>query len=313
MLVVAGPGAGKTFCLIARIARLIAWHGLEPRAHLRRHLHQQGRRRDRGAAPARDRPARRGRHPRHAALALLRAAARPRRRGRPPARVRHRRRGLPAARAPAAPGPARAARPAAPALRPPPAPARAAHRRRPRAVRGLRRGAPRAEPASTTTTSSPAPASCCASTPRRRADVRAPLGLRAGGRVPGPEPGPVRGRDRAGRDATGTASPWATTSSRSSPGPAPTPRSWSRFRDDFGIADADHPRPQPPLLPPDLRGRATAGDPQPRAVREAARGHPRIGALRRRPRLRRRVRARPSWVVARSAPRPACAHDSRVG
>jgi superfamily I DNA/RNA helicase/DNA polymerase III epsilon subunit-like protein len=31
VLVVAGPGAGKTFCLIARIARLIAWHGLEPR------------------------------------------------------------------------------------------------------------------------------------------------------------------------------------------------------------------------------------------------------------------------------------------
>jgi DNA helicase-2/ATP-dependent DNA helicase PcrA len=29
--VVAGPGAGKTYCLIARIARLIAWHGLEPR------------------------------------------------------------------------------------------------------------------------------------------------------------------------------------------------------------------------------------------------------------------------------------------
>ena len=28
---VAGPGAGKTFCLIARIARLIAWHGLDPR------------------------------------------------------------------------------------------------------------------------------------------------------------------------------------------------------------------------------------------------------------------------------------------
>ena len=33
--------------------------------------------------------------------------------------------------------------------------------------------------------------------------------------------------DRAGRGATGTASPWATTSSRSSPGPAPTPPSWS--------------------------------------------------------------------------------------
>jgi superfamily I DNA/RNA helicase/DNA polymerase III epsilon subunit-like protein len=31
VLVVAGPGAGKTFCLIARIARLIAWHGLDPR------------------------------------------------------------------------------------------------------------------------------------------------------------------------------------------------------------------------------------------------------------------------------------------
>ncbi|HEX3275509.1 MAG TPA: UvrD-helicase domain-containing protein [Gemmatimonadales bacterium] len=30
VLVVAGPGAGKTFCLIARIARLIAWHGLDP-------------------------------------------------------------------------------------------------------------------------------------------------------------------------------------------------------------------------------------------------------------------------------------------
>jgi superfamily I DNA/RNA helicase/DNA polymerase III epsilon subunit-like protein len=29
--VVAGPGAGKTYCLIARIARLIAWHGLDPR------------------------------------------------------------------------------------------------------------------------------------------------------------------------------------------------------------------------------------------------------------------------------------------
>ena len=28
---VAGPGAGKTYCLIARIARLIAWHGLDPR------------------------------------------------------------------------------------------------------------------------------------------------------------------------------------------------------------------------------------------------------------------------------------------
>ena len=31
VLVVAGPGAGKTYCLIARIARLIAWHGLDPR------------------------------------------------------------------------------------------------------------------------------------------------------------------------------------------------------------------------------------------------------------------------------------------
>jgi superfamily I DNA/RNA helicase/DNA polymerase III epsilon subunit-like protein len=30
VLVVAGPGAGKTYCLIARIARLIAWHGLAP-------------------------------------------------------------------------------------------------------------------------------------------------------------------------------------------------------------------------------------------------------------------------------------------
>ena len=31
VLVVAGPGAGKTYCLIARIARLIAWHGFDPR------------------------------------------------------------------------------------------------------------------------------------------------------------------------------------------------------------------------------------------------------------------------------------------
>ena len=31
VLVVAGPGAGKTYCLIARIARLIAWHGLDPK------------------------------------------------------------------------------------------------------------------------------------------------------------------------------------------------------------------------------------------------------------------------------------------
>jgi len=31
VLVVAGPGAGKTFCLIARIARLITWDGLDPR------------------------------------------------------------------------------------------------------------------------------------------------------------------------------------------------------------------------------------------------------------------------------------------
>jgi superfamily I DNA/RNA helicase/DNA polymerase III epsilon subunit-like protein len=31
VLVVAGPGAGKTFCLIARIGRLIACHGLDPR------------------------------------------------------------------------------------------------------------------------------------------------------------------------------------------------------------------------------------------------------------------------------------------
>ena len=110
VLVVAGPGAGKTYCLIARIARLIAWHGLRPPAHLRRHLHQQGRRRDRRPAPAGDRPARRGRHPRHAARALLRPAAGSRGGRGPETRFRDRRRGLPAAGAAPAPGPARAPR-----------------------------------------------------------------------------------------------------------------------------------------------------------------------------------------------------------
>ena len=57
--------------------------------------------------------------------------------------------------------------------------------------------------------------------------VRRPLGRRAGGRVPGPEPGAVRGGHRAGRPAPATASRWATTSSPSSPGPAPTRRSWA--------------------------------------------------------------------------------------
>ena len=47
-----------------------------------------------------------------------------------------------------------------------------------------------------------------------------------------------------------------------------------RFRDDFGIAEPDHPRPEPALLAPDLRDRAPAGHPQSRPVREAARGRP---------------------------------------
>ena len=41
VLVVAGPGAGKTYCLIGRVQHLIQ-HWASPRPDLRRHLHQQG-------------------------------------------------------------------------------------------------------------------------------------------------------------------------------------------------------------------------------------------------------------------------------
>ena len=51
LLVLAGPGAGKTYCLTERIRFLIEQLRLRSGAHLRVHVHEQGRRRDR--APAR--------------------------------------------------------------------------------------------------------------------------------------------------------------------------------------------------------------------------------------------------------------------
>ena len=80
---------------------------------------------------------------------------------------------------------------------------------------------------------------------------------------------------------TGTASRWATTSSRSTPGPAPIPAILERFGTDFGVA-------QPIVLDRNRRcsrqifeaaRRVIALNPG--AVREAARGRPRVGALRR--------------------------------
>ena len=143
--------------------------------------------------------------------------------------------------------------------------------------------------------------------PQEAAAIRGALGCDPGGRVPGPEPGPVRGDHRAREGAPallrrgrrravhlllGRGRP-------SDPGALP-----GRLRG----GGAGRSRPESPLLPPDLRGRPAGHRPQPGAVREAARGRPGLGALRRRLRLRRRRRggrlaagrspARPGGVAA---------------
>ena len=176
MLVVAGPGAGKTFCLIARIAHLIARHGLEPRRICAVTFTNKAADEIADAAPARDRPARRGRSPgarctRSASPCCATTRPRPASGAASASPTR-----TTSAASSAGSGSGRAARPAAPALRPPPAPARAAHRRRPGAVPGLPRGSPRPQPARLRRPRRPHRASCSAT----HADVAAPRSGPAG-------------------------------------------------------------------------------------------------------------------------------------
>ena len=227
MLVVAGPGAGKTYCLIARIGHLIAWRGLPP-ADLRRHLHQQGRGRDRRPASARHRPGGRRHHPRDPPRAVLSPAPGPRRGA------------WDCAGASASPtrttsggcsggsGSGRSARTSSSRLfgrhRLQHVPLTAGDRSCSEAYRD---GAPRPEPARLRRPHRP----------RRRAAARRHAPRR---RTSGPAGTAILvdefqdlslAQYEVVTELTAahiaTVSPWATTSSPSSPGPAPTPRSWS--------------------------------------------------------------------------------------
>ena len=286
VLVVAGPGAGKTFCLIGRIAYLIGTRSSRPPPHLRHHLHQQGRGRDRRAAQARGRRRSRRSRPGHPACALPRAAAGARRGDGAAPRLRTRGRGLPEAACfgGSTSGPSASAQllrlfgrhqlehyPLTAGdlehftgYREAPPGARTARLQRP--DRPHRRAA-REHPAI--------------------ADADpGPVGRGAGGRVPGSQPGAVRRHHGARRRAPALLrggrrrTVHLLLGRRRSQDPATVPR---RFRRHGGSA-----RPEPALLPANLRGGPPGDRAQSGAVPQGDRGGPGVRPLRRVVLVRRR-------------------------
>ncbi len=259
VLVVAGPGAGKTFCLIARIGYLIARHGLEPRricavTFTNKAADEIAERLAPQLGPGRGRD-----HPRHAARALPRdppgARRRPSglRRGFGMADEEYQRRVLRRLRV----RPERIGQ----LLR-----LFGRHRLQHYPAHPGRPGALRAGTARRS-----GRASCVdyndlialtgellREPPRGRGRASARRwDCRAGGRVPGPEPGAVRGRHRARRAAPPLLRGGRRRAVHLLLGRR-RPRILERFRSDFGVDRPDRPRPESPLLPADLRGRPPA-------------------------------------------------------
>ena len=221
LLVLAGPGAGKTFCLIERIRYLIEQLGLDPErlcafTFTNKAAGEIADRLARSLGSAR-RDGEDGHDPR-----LLRRAA---------ARVRRRASASSAASASSTSGSSASSCAASPFRRAGTADCSRASRRiasaaRPSSIRATATSSIDMSASSTSATSS---TSTCSSS-RRPSCSRDPqvvqahsraLGLRARRRVSGPESRSVRGDSRARRAITGTSSPSATTSSRSTPGRAP--------------------------------------------------------------------------------------------
>ncbi len=197
---------------------------------------------------------------------------------------------------------------APPALRPAPARALSAHPRRSGALRELPRGAPVARAARLQRPHRARGRAAAEASGRGRADPR-PVGCRAGGRVPGSQPGAVRGDHRTLRRPSPLLrrrrrrAVHLLLGRRRSADPPALSRRFRRHR--------DRSRQEPPLLPPDLRGRPPRHRAQPGPVREEAGGRPRVRALRGVLRLSRRGGG--DQLAARGSVARPRGHRARLG